>query len=163
MPITPLHFGPGAVVALIFRRAIDLPVFILANVVVDIEPLMVMIFQYNYPLHGYAHTFLFGGTLGILWALAAFGMRDFLKKAMNVFALPYKARLGRMLLSGVLGIWFHVLLDSPLYADIRPFYPSDANPLYGLLGDAAVYKFCMLCFIPAIGLYLAGVLRTRER
>ena len=34
------------------------PTFILANVVLDIEPLLVLIMGLNYPLHGYLHTFI---------------------------------------------------------------------------------------------------------
>lgn len=52
MPFTPLHFGPHACVALPLRRRVDLPVFLLTNVVVDVEPLLVLTFNLNYPLHG---------------------------------------------------------------------------------------------------------------
>jgi membrane-bound metal-dependent hydrolase YbcI (DUF457 family) len=67
-----------------------------------------------------------------------------------------------MILSGVLGTWFHVLLDAPLYTDIRPFYPFQANPLYGLVGYGAMYLSCALCFIPAMGLHFYGY-RTNRR
>lgn len=137
------------------RRIIDLPVFLLANVVVDFEPLLVMVFRFDYPLHGYAHTFLFGGMLGILWGLAAFGLRGIIGRGMAAVKLQYEAGLIKGILSGVLGVWFHVLLDSPLYSDIRPFYPLPDNPLYGIFSVEAVYLFCALCFIPAAALYFA--------
>jgi hypothetical protein len=40
MPFTPCHFGPSACIALPLNRWIDLPVFLLANVAIDIEPLL---------------------------------------------------------------------------------------------------------------------------
>jgi membrane-bound metal-dependent hydrolase YbcI (DUF457 family) len=46
--------------------------------------------------------------------------------------------LKSFLLSGVLGAGLHVLLDSPLYADIQPFYPLTTNQLY----DPALSKGC---------------------
>ena len=61
MPFTPFHFGPSATIAFPLRGKIDIPVFILANVAIGIEPLTVMILNLSYPLHGYAHSFLGGG------------------------------------------------------------------------------------------------------
>jgi hypothetical protein len=43
-------FCPHACVALPLRRWIDVPVFIGANVVIDIEPLLVRLFRLNIPL-----------------------------------------------------------------------------------------------------------------
>ena len=70
MPFTPYHFGPHATVALPLHRYLDVFVFIGANVVVDLEPLLVLTFHLNYPMHGYCHTLLIGGLLGLLWAAA---------------------------------------------------------------------------------------------
>ena len=56
MPFTPYHFGPHATVALPLHRYLDVFVFVGANVVVDLEPLLVLTFHLNYPLHGYCHT-----------------------------------------------------------------------------------------------------------
>ena len=47
MPFTPFHFGPHACVAFAANKKIDIPVFILANIAVDIEPLSVMLFNLN--------------------------------------------------------------------------------------------------------------------
>ena len=50
---------------------------------------------------------------------------------MSILRLPYTPTYVRMALSGVLGAWLHVLFDAPLYSDMKPFYPLQANPLYG--------------------------------
>ena len=42
MPVTPYHFGPNGLVGLLFKRWIDLPVVVLANVVIDMEVLFAL-------------------------------------------------------------------------------------------------------------------------
>ena len=59
MPFTPFHIGPHATVGLALQNYIDVPVFITANVAVDLEPLFVILFKPDYPLHGYFHSLLF--------------------------------------------------------------------------------------------------------
>lgn len=154
MPFTPFHFGPAACLSLPLKRRMDVPVFILANVVIDIEPLAVMAFGLDYPLHCYAHTLVFGGLLGAAFGVAVFPSRTYLSRLMEMVSLPYLPSLSGMALSGASGAWFHILLDSPLYADMRPLYPFAHNPAYGLVGGSAVYAFCAASFIPAVAAYL---------
>ena len=40
--------------------------------------------------------------------------------------LPYKPAIGRMVASGVLGVWTHVLIDGTQHADMRIFWPNTA-------------------------------------
>ena len=154
MPFTPYHFGPHGYVGLVFKRYLDLPVFVLANVAVDLEPLAVMVFGLSSRVHGYCHTFLFGTIVGIVWALVAYPFRDVIKVIMNAFRLRYSTTLVKMIVSGILGVWLHVLFDAPLYPDIRPFFPWDENPLYGIVSMFAVCRFCAICFVPAVILYV---------
>jgi hypothetical protein len=163
MPFTPYHFGPHACVALPLGRYIDVPVFIGANVIVDIEPLYVMLFKPDYPLHGYCHTFVIGGLLGVLWAGCAYPFRHLIGRAMSVVRLPYSPTFVKMAISGVLGIWMHVLFDAPLYSDIRPFFPLAANPLFGIVSMRAVYTTCELCFLPALLIYALLAFRRPRR
>jgi membrane-bound metal-dependent hydrolase YbcI (DUF457 family) len=157
MPFTPYHFGPSACIALPLRKYIDIPVFILANVVVDFEPLAVMVFGLNYPLHGYLHTFLGGAAVGFFWALIAYSGKNFLQRLMKLFRISYQSSFCKMLFSALLGVWFHILLDSPLYADIHPFWPFRTNPAYGLLNHQTVYLLCKISFLPAVVFYIAAV------
>jgi hypothetical protein len=57
MPFTPYHFGPHPCVALPLNRYIDIAVFIGANIMIELEPILVLTFKPNYPLQGYCHTF----------------------------------------------------------------------------------------------------------
>jgi len=157
MPFTPYHFGPSGCVALALRKYIDIPVFVLVNVVIDLEPGIVLAFDLNYRLHGYCHTFLFGTVIGLMWGLVAYAARNSLKRLMELFGLPYQTSLGKATLSGLLGIWFHILIDSFCWSDIRPFWPSDANPLNNLTTLNTMCLLCAISFIPAIVLYVIAV------
>ena len=42
MPFTPLHLGPALFFGMVLLRYIDLPTFLVANVIVDIEPLVIL-------------------------------------------------------------------------------------------------------------------------
>lgn len=160
MPFTPYHFGPSAVLAIPLDRKIDVPVFILANVIIDIEPLMVMLFGFNYPLHGYAHTLVGAAVLGLSWGVAAHALKGPIGFVTNnILKFPYEPTLGKALHSGLLGAWFHVLLDMPLYPDIKPFFPLDRNPLYGSVPESGLYMLCAVCFVPALVLYLYRIMK----
>lgn len=162
MPFTPFHFGPSACVSLPLHRWLDVPVFIGCNVIVDIEPLLVMTFGFDYPVHGYCHTLLAGGLIGFVWGALAFPCRNLIGSAMAMVRLPYSPTFSKMVLSGALGVWLHVLFDALLYLDIRPFYPFQMNPLLGLLSKQTVYLVCTICFLPALLLYLFRILHQRE-
>jgi len=162
MPFTPYHFGPSGCVTLPLRKYIDIPVFVLVNVVIDLEPGVVLVFDLNYPLHGYCHTFLFGTVIGLVWALVAYTARNYLRRLMQFVGLPYQTSIGKMVLSGLLGAWFHIVIDSFCWSDIRPFWPSSANPLNNLTTLNTVRLLCAISFIPAIALYVAAV-RTHTR
>jgi membrane-bound metal-dependent hydrolase YbcI (DUF457 family) len=157
MPFTPYHFGPSACIALPLRKYIDIPVFILANVVIDLEPLAVILFGLNYPLHGYFHTFLVGTVVALVWGLIAYWGKSILQRLMKLFHLSYESNFRKMLLSAILGIWFHILLDGQLYTDIQPFWPLDTNPFINLMTLKTVRLLCTISFLPAIVLYIIAV------
>jgi len=163
MPFTPYHVGPHGCLALPLNRFLDIPVFIGANVIIDLEPLIVMTFNLDYPVHGYCHTLLIGGVLGLLWAFAAYPFRRALKAVMNVIRLPYSPSLAKMLISGATGACLHVLFDALLYNEMNPSWPLPGNPLYGHFSHKAVYTFCALCFVPTLLIYIALVVHNRKK
>ena len=157
MPFTPYHFGPSACVALPLNKYIDIPVFVLANVVVDLEPLAVILFGLNYPLHGFCHTFLIGAAVGLGWGLLAYFARSFSKWWMELFGLPYQTGMSKTVLSGIIGIWMHVLFDGVLYPEMQPFWPIAGNPLYRLISYSALYSICEISCIAAVVIYPAWI------
>lgn len=163
MPFTPFHFGPHGCVALPLQRYIDVPIFIGANVAIDSEPLLVMMYGFDYPLHGYCHTFLFGGLVGLLLGLSTFPFRKIIGKAMLLLRLPYASSPMKMAVSGMTGAWLHILFDMPLYQDIKPFYPLSANPLYGIVTVKPVYGTCAFLIVPALAIYVYMVFVRSRR
>lgn len=153
MPFTPFHFGPAACVALPLRDKVDLPVFVLVNVAVDIEPLLVLLFGLNYPLHGYAHTLLGSAIVGLAFGALAYRFGAQLEHGMAGLHLQYRSGLRKALLSGVAGAWMHVIMDAFLYDDLKLFYPFSGNPLLGLISMPKMYLACELALLPAIALY----------
>ncbi len=157
MPFTPYHFGPSACIALPLRKYIDIPVFILANVAIDLERLAVILFDFNYPLHGYFHTFLGGTMVALAWGLITYSGKNILKRLMKLFHVPYETNFRKILLSAILGVWFHILSDSICWYDMRPFWPLDTNPFISLMTLKTVRLLCTISFLPAVGLYIIAV------
>ncbi len=155
MPFTPYHFGPSALIGLPLKRWIDIPVFVLANVVIDLEPGAVIFFRLDYPLHGYFHTFLIGGLVGLLWGLAAYPLRPFFGFFMRILRLSYQPTLSKMMLSGLLGAWLHLLFDAVFYKEMNPFWPITGNPLHAIVRYQTVYLICEVSLIAAAVVYPA--------
>lgn len=150
MPITPYHFGPSGFLGLALRKWLDIPVFVLANVVVDIE----VLFNHNHwPVHGYSHTLLGGAAVGAIWGIAAYPLRHFFEKIMQMLRIPYQTSLWKMAVSGVLGVWFHVVIDAIYHWDVRIFWPNKAKPLYGLISQGWIKAICVAFFFAALILY----------
>ncbi len=159
MPFTPYHFGPSGFVGLIFRKWLDIPVFVLANVVVDIEVLL-----YNrWPMHRHTHTLLIGAAIGALWGIAAYPLRHFFKKIMLFLRLQYDTSFLKMLISGILGIWFHIVIDAFYHRDVRLFWPSGITPLYRLISKQQVEAICLAFFVPAFIVYAIIVLLSIQK
>jgi membrane-bound metal-dependent hydrolase YbcI (DUF457 family) len=141
MPFTPYHFGPGFLIGLLFLSFIDFPTLLIGSIIVDIEPFLVLVFNLDYPLHGFFHSFL-GGTIAalILTMIMAKG-RKYLTPILAFFKIKQKISITRILSASLIGIYIHILLDSPIYTDIRPFFPLNLNPFY--ISDN-LYRFLIL-------------------
>jgi len=164
MPFTPFHLGPALLIGFILLRYLDLPTFFVASVLVDLEPLAVLVFGLPGPLHGFFHSFLGASVAAVLLAVVMSRVRGFLEPVYVFLRLEGDRRPRRFLVAALLGTWSHVLLDSPLYWDIRPFYPLRSNPLFGvdLYLGLGVYRFCFLSGVVGVALFVARYLWARR-
>lgn len=153
MPFTLYHFGPSAFLGLALRKWLDFPVFVLANVIVDIE----VLFFNRWPVHRYFHTFLIGAIVGACWGLLAHRLRGLFKWLMQIIRIPYQTSFRKMVVSGVLGVWLHVFADAIYHSDVNIFWPSKARPLYGLISQEQVETVCVAFLIAAIFPYTIAV------
>ena len=166
MPFTPFHLGPGLGLGLPLRKYLHAPTFLLASVIVDVEPLLVLFLGLRYPLHGYLHTFLLAIPIGVVLGYTMFLLENFLKPLYKMFLLETGNNglsLKSYVVAGGLGTGLHVLLDTPLYADITPFYPVTTNPFYHPSLTLEIYSLCV--WIGAFGIiyYLALLGRSTYR
>ena len=164
MPFTPFHLGPALALGLPLRKYIHAPTFILASIAVDVEPFLVLYLNLSYPLHGYLHTLLLSSIMGVALGGAMFIVQRYLHPLYTALRLEEGNRLKLLsfIVSGATGAMLHVLIDSPLYDDIRPFYPLTANPMYNPALSPAIYDLCM--WMGVLGLaYFAALMILRAR
>jgi hypothetical protein len=160
MPFTPFHFGPGALVHAVAPRHVSFLAFCGANVLMDTEPLYFMLTGQE-PLHRFFHTYV-GATLVMAATVALFLL------ALRVAArlrLPdtfgWQSLTRRAVLGGAAaGSYSHIVLDSVMHADIRPWAPfSPANALYGLISIETLQTLCLAC--AAAAALILGLRRWR--
>jgi len=128
MPVTPFHLGPALLLGLIFFNYLDFPTFLVANVIIDVEPILVMFLGLNYRLHGFFHSFLGGSIAALILILVMIKIRASLSSLLRFFKLEQEPSFNRILIASFLGIYIHILLDSRMHLDIMPFYTFDLNP-----------------------------------
>ena len=155
MPFTPYHMGPGLLVKAILRGSFSLMVFGWTQVLMDVQPLIVMVTGRG-ELHGFSHTYLGAILIG---AAAAVTGKPLFEWSLSAVA-PARRRLVRItwwvaLLSGFLGSASHVALDSIMHSDVQPFAPvSSSNVLLGLLSQSALHDALVYSGVIGMVLYL---------
>jgi membrane-bound metal-dependent hydrolase YbcI (DUF457 family) len=153
MPFTPYHFGPNGFVGLVFKKWLDLPAFILVNIIIDFE----VLFNTDQFAHRvwHFHTLLVGGIVGAAFGLALFPFRSIFEWLMSVLRLSYKPTFLKMMLGGLLGAWFHVAIDGIYHWDVQMFWPNrNYRPLWNLLSQPQVRYICLAFALAAIALYV---------
>ncbi len=155
MPLSPFHLGPAILLGLIILRYVDLPTLIIASVIVDIEPMFIILFNLDVTHHQFLHTFL-GGTLVVFiltWIMKKIRIK--FSPLLSFFKIEQKASLRSIFLAALSGIYIHILLDSRIYMDIRPFYPLEVNPFLNrnVSSVIGVYMFCIWSFIGGVFVY----------
>lgn len=159
MPFTTFHLGPALLVGIVTLRYLDFPTFIIANVIIDIEPLLIRLFNLGYPPHRFFHT-LVGGTLAaLLLAGIMTKLRPHLSSLLSTFKLESSASFANLLLASLSGVYLHILLDSTMHKDLQPFYPLLNNPfLDSLPSTISIYTLCIWAGLGGFVLYLIRLL-----
>lgn len=148
MPFTPFHLGPGLLVKGFFEDRFSWTAFAAAQVVIDCETLY-HILRHEYPLHRELHTFVGATAAGLAAAVMLLGLRRLAPGPVRRLearapALASETSTLGIIAGGLVGGASHPLLDGLMHADVRPFAPwTDANPLLGSVGPAALHLGCM--------------------
>ena len=172
MPFTPFHMGAGLAVKAVADRRFSVLVFGIAQVAMDIEPLIGMITGKG-DLHGITHTYMGAFFIGlVVWLLAPFICNPILcrynreARAMRVPWLVCPEPISRTAaaLGAFIGTFTHVLLDSLMHSDMQPFWPlAGHNPLLFLVNVDAVYRYCFWVGVVGSVIWIACKFLQRQR
>lgn len=157
MPITPFHGGIGLACKGPLGRRFSFTIFALTQVVIDLESAYYL-WSGQHPVHRFLHTFFGASLVGVFVATIA---RPWCESLLRVggrmlgherpawLDLQPHISLRTAAWSAVVGVLGHVIPDSIMHADARPFAPfADANPLLDLVPLEALHG----------GLVMLGVL-----
>ena len=142
MPFTPYHFGPGLLLGIALFPFVDLSTLIIASVILDIEPLLVMRLNLPFPVHGILHTYLGATIVAIVLSFALLPMRSHFDKIVSLFGLHQETSFRHILPASFIGTYAHVFLDSVIYYEMSPLFPLIGNPFVGMLPVAVIYDTC---------------------
>jgi membrane-bound metal-dependent hydrolase YbcI (DUF457 family) len=115
----------------------------------------------QWPLHRVCHTGL-GATVvaGVVIGLMTLSRNvTWLRRLTNDEG---EFSLGAIVLGSVVGAWSHVLLDSIVHLDVKPFAPfKDVTSLYGLLEWEQMSWLCFTCAVAGVVLRYINAQSTR--
>jgi len=157
MPFTPYHFGPAVLVGVLLFPFIDLTTVMVASVILDLEPLAVILFDLSMPLHSFFHTYLGATIVAVVLSICIYPFRKHLNDFVSLFGLEQESSFRHILPASLIGTFSHVLLDSFLYPEMNPFYPFVGNPFVGILAGAFVYNLCLILGFVGFFVYLLRV------
>jgi membrane-bound metal-dependent hydrolase YbcI (DUF457 family) len=166
MPFTPYHFGPSGLIGLLLLKWVDFPTILIAGVIIDIEPFLVLMFNLSYPLHGFFHSFLGASIVAIPLILIMRYLRGYLSAFMEPFKLKQDVTLRSIALGAFIGAFSHILLDAPIYVEMNPFFPIVGNPFLINNGfiNMQISMFCIFCFLGALLTYcIRLIIKIKKR
>jgi membrane-bound metal-dependent hydrolase YbcI (DUF457 family) len=158
MPFTPYHVGPALLIGFLLYPFLDVPTFVIANIVIDMEPLLVILLGLPQPLHGPFHSLTLSVPVALLLSFLIHGFRRFTRPIVVARRLPQNPDFRDILKTSVIGVWVHVLLDAFMYPEMRLFYPLPGNPLLGLVPPKTITTFCLASFVLSLPVYLVRAL-----
>ena len=163
MPFTPIHMGPGILVKSILQSSFSLMVFGWTQIVMDIQPLIVMITGEGH-LHGFTHTYLGAVLIAIISALSGKYLSELGLKILGMTKKQTILILWRVaFLSAFIGSFSHVLLDSIMHTDVEPFYPITLfNNFHGFISIETLHKLCLYSGLVGAAIYYGVSWRVRN-
>ena len=164
MPFTPIHMGPGIAVKAVLQGSFSLMVFGWAQIVMDLQPLFVMITGEGH-LHGFSHTYLGAVLLAILSTLSGKYLSEI---GLYVLGLnrDWSIVIGWRVafVSAFIGTFSHVLLDSIMHWDVEPFFPvTTDNAIQGVISIEALHQLCLYSGVVGGVVYFAVQFWRRSR
>lgn len=143
MPLTLIYLGPSLGLATLFRRRLDVVVFLAAAVALDLEPLILFLLGSTATIY-WSHNFFLGTLIGVLLAylihLIRLLSRDYwhyLYPSLGWSPVQEVSRW-RLLFSGAAGAWSHLFFDRLV--------------VLGLLSTSWAYFFSLVFLLIGLGI-----------
>ncbi len=157
MPFTPYHIGPALGISLwdYKKKRIDIAAAILGSIIIDVRAMYIWFFSSGNFHDGPFHTFLGAIILGVLTGCLVHLFRNPLQKVLEFFHWQQDTTLLNKILTASSMAILHIILDSFLYTDIRPFWPfSLTNPFLGIFSTDQIQIFCIIGYFVGIAEYI---------
>ena len=158
MPLTPYHLGPASALGISFRKTLNIPALLVSSVILDVEPFIVLVLDLDRQLHGLTHNFLVGSGIALATAIMIYFFLNEIKPIMALFKLDQDYTFRKIFLSSLIGVYSHVIMDSFLYSDMKPFFPSAFNPIFYRIGMRPIILFCLAGFVMAATVYFVNLI-----
>jgi hypothetical protein len=172
MPFTPFHMGPALALKAVSGPYFSVLVFGIAQVAMDIEPLIGMIRDAEV-LHGWTHSYAGATVIGLLVMLLAPPLCRLILDRWNaelaahgVGWLSSPGRIGWLpaATGAFVGTYSHVMLDSIMHADMTPLSPwSKANSLLGVISIGELHVVCVVAGAVGVAAWYFLSLRRQRR
>jgi membrane-bound metal-dependent hydrolase YbcI (DUF457 family) len=159
MPFTPFHIGPGVAVKSVMGAAFSLMIFSFTQVVIDLESAYWLI-QNEWPVHRFLHSYL-GATVVLIITLTigkpicegVISIWNSMVKKGSRLSISDTIPMKAVVTGSVIGVYSHVLLDSIMHSDMRPFAPfADGNSLLLAISVRQLHLFCVYAGLLGVGI-----------
>lgn len=154
--------GPGILVKGVLQGSFSLMVFGWAQIVMDIQPLIVLLTGEGH-LHGFTHTYIGATLIALISALSGKYLSELGLLLLGLSEeKPINITWPVCFISAFIGSYSHVLLDSIMHADVEPFYPLTLiNQFHGILSISTLHKACIYSGLVGAAIYY-GVLWRKQ-
>jgi membrane-bound metal-dependent hydrolase YbcI (DUF457 family) len=160
MPFTPYHLGPALLIGVLFIPFCDFSTIFIASVILDLEPLAILLLNLPLPLHGFFHTYVGATIIAGILAFSIWPFRNYLNAIVSLFGIHQVSTLRTIIPASIIGTYTHIFLDSFVYAEMNPLYPLIGNPFFELVSSQSVYSLCVFSGFLGLAAYLAFILYT---
>ncbi|NJD24847.1 MAG: hypothetical protein FIB06_05520 [Betaproteobacteria bacterium] len=160
MPITPFHFGPGALIKVALPGKFSWTIFALANVLIDLEPITLFLLTGD-PAHPWLHTL--PGALLVAAIAVLLGRRPCelalgwwnrqLSAGWQTQWLAVAPQITKSVawVSALVGTLSHLALDSIMHLDVHALWPFvKGNALQGSISIEYLHLLCVGAAVVAL-------------
>ena len=164
--------GPALALKAVSGRHFSVLMFGIAQVAMDIEPLIGMIRDADV-LHGWTHTYAGATLIALIVTVTALPLCRLILARWNAELEHHGAgwlgsspRIGWVAAStgAFIGTYSHVALDSIMHADMAPLWPwRKSNELLGAISIGELHAVCVVAGVFGVAAWFALGLRARRR